>query len=87
MNNYVITARAEATIEFSEIADEFASMGSREQAIFLHELFNSLRHKCKDHFKNESQLLFISKYIKEMNFKQLSYTFETINEFLKKEGE
>ncbi len=83
MNNYVITAKAEATIEFSEIANEFALMNSREQAIFLHELFDSLKFKCKDRY--ETQLLFISEGIREMNFENLAYAIKTLGEF-QKEG-
>lgn len=72
-------------VEFSSIADAFACEDSRKQAVLLHELFDALRHQCKDHFKNESQLLHIATAIKENNFKHLIYSIKTLNSFIEDE--
>ena len=54
---YEMTVSAQATVEFGYIADEFAQMGSVEQAVFLAELFDALKHKCKIvHLLNPHQL-------------------------------
>ena len=85
MNNYVITAKAEATIDFGDIAEEFASMGSHEQAVFLNEMFDALNFKCKDHYRHECQLLHIATDIKRQNFKHLKYVMETLSDFMNEE--
>lgn len=72
-------------IEFDSIANAFAEEDSRKQAILLHELFDALRHLCKDHFRNESQLLHIADAIKEHNFKHLIYSIKTLNSFIEDE--
>lgn len=85
MSRYVVTVKSESTVEYNEIADQFGEMMSDDQAVFLEEMFDALKFKCKDHFKLESQLLFIAKEIKERNFKNLVYVIETLNEFIKKQ--
>lgn len=80
---YIYTVPATADVEYNEVADAFAETSSVEQTILLEELFDSLRHKCKDHFHLEKQLLHIADEIKKRNLKNLKYVIETLNEFLK----
>lgn len=79
----LIEVKSRSTVEFGDIAELFAEMNSREQAVFLQELFDALKFRCKEHFKHETQLLYIAKDIKEQNFKNLFYVFETLDAFLK----
>jgi hypothetical protein len=82
VNNYVVTVKAQATVDFGEIAEEFAQMSSVEQSIFLQELFDALKHRCKDHHRYETQLLYMAKDMKEKNFKNMFYTINTLESFL-----
>lgn len=85
MRAYKINVESVSEVQFDVIAEQFAEMMSDYQAVFLEEMFDALKFGCKDHFKFESQLLFIAKDIKKRNLKNLVYVVETLNEFLKED--
>lgn len=83
MNN-TITVESTAEVRFGVIAEQFADMISAEQAIFLSELFDALKFKCKDESKFNMQLSYIADQIKARNLKDLSNAIETLNLFITK---
>lgn len=69
-------------VSIGDIADKFAELTNEKQAVFLHELFDALKHRCKERF--EFQLNYIADYVVKSQCDDLKYVFETLHEFTNK---
>ena len=88
-SDFTLKVVSNSEVTFDAVATEFAKMNSEKQAIFLSELFDALKHECKNHYNFESQLWHIAAEIRSFKFNELLYVVETLNDFtinaLKKE--
>jgi hypothetical protein len=78
-----ISVQAKSEVELPEISSGFSELNSTGQATFLMDIFDALKHRCKDEIKYQSQLHWIATEINRYNFVELKETIRTLNEYLK----